>query len=106
MTLISRLLGPSQREVWERLCEESGAEYDPGSLFQRPRVRKRVENWTVTLTASNRRDRPGHEDHDDTPSSSIRQHGRLPVHDRAEVRGQQVRQADRATFHHMRSPRF
>jgi hypothetical protein len=52
MTLIRKLLGPSQRDVWERLCEESGAEYDPGSLFQHPRVRKRVENWTVTLTAS------------------------------------------------------
>jgi hypothetical protein len=52
MSLIRRLIGPSQREVWERLCEESGAEYDPGNLFQRPRVRKRIENWTVTLTAS------------------------------------------------------
>ena len=52
MTLIRRLLGPSQREVWERLCEESGAETDAGNLFQSPRVRKRVENWTITLTAS------------------------------------------------------
>jgi hypothetical protein len=52
MTLIRELLGPSHREVWERLCEESGAEYDPGSFFRRPGVRKRVQNWTVTLTAS------------------------------------------------------
>jgi hypothetical protein len=52
VTLIRKLLGPSQREVWEGLCEQSGAEYDPGNLFQRPRVRKRVENWTITLTAS------------------------------------------------------
>jgi hypothetical protein len=52
MTLIRKLLGPSQREVWEGLCKQAGAEYDPGSLFQRPRVRKRVENWTITLTAS------------------------------------------------------
>src|SRR4051794_6022226 len=52
MSLLRKFLGPSQREVWERLCEESGAEYDPGSLFQRPRVRKRLENWTATLTAS------------------------------------------------------
>ena len=52
MSLISKLMGPSQREVWERLCEQSGAEYDPGTLFQRPRVHKRLENWTITLTAS------------------------------------------------------
>jgi hypothetical protein len=52
MTLIRRLLGPSEREVWERLCEESGAEYDADNLFQRPRVRKRIQNWTVTLSAS------------------------------------------------------
>jgi hypothetical protein len=52
MSLIRKLLGPSQREVWERLCEDSSTEYDPGNLFQRPRVRKRFQNWTVTLTAS------------------------------------------------------
>jgi hypothetical protein len=52
MALIGKLLGPSQREVWERLCEQSGAEYDPGGLFQSARVRKRIENWTITLSAS------------------------------------------------------
>jgi hypothetical protein len=52
MTFIRKLLGPSQREVWERLCGEAGAEYDPGNLFSAPRVRKRFGNWTVTLTAS------------------------------------------------------
>ena len=52
MTLIRRLLGPSQREVWEHLCEESGAEYDAGNLFQSPRVHKRVDKRTITLTAS------------------------------------------------------
>jgi hypothetical protein len=52
MTLIRKLLGPSQREIWERLCEETGAEYNPGRLFKAPSVRKRFENWTVTLTAS------------------------------------------------------
>ncbi len=52
MSLIRRLLGASQREVWEHLCDESGAEYDSGNFFQSPRVRKRIENWTITLTAS------------------------------------------------------
>jgi hypothetical protein len=47
------LLGPSQREVWERLCGVIGAEYDPGGLFNRPRVLRRARNWTITLTASN-----------------------------------------------------
>ena len=88
MTLIRKLLGPSQREAWEHLCEESGAEYDPGNLFQRPRVRKRIENWTVTLTASKSAGTDsGYENHDDTAPSPVHQHGRLPVHDRAEVRG-------------------
>lgn len=52
MVLSRMLFGPSQREVWERLCEEAGAEYVPGGLLSAPRVRKRFENWTVTLTAS------------------------------------------------------
>jgi hypothetical protein len=53
MNLIRKLLGPSQREVWEHLCAQSHADYDPGGLLQQPRVRKRVANWTVTLNASN-----------------------------------------------------
>jgi hypothetical protein len=52
MALIKKLFGPSQREVWERLCEQSGAEYDRGGLFRRPTARKRIENWTVTLSAT------------------------------------------------------
>jgi hypothetical protein len=51
MTFFGKLLGSSQREIWERLCEESGAEYSPGGFLRRPRVRKRVKNWTVTLDA-------------------------------------------------------
>jgi hypothetical protein len=52
MTLLGGLLGSSQREAWQRLCADIGAVYVPGKLLQRPRVRKRIDNWTVTLTAS------------------------------------------------------
>jgi hypothetical protein len=52
VSLFRGLLGPSQREVWERLSQAIDAEYDPGGLFKRPRVLKRVSNWTITLTAS------------------------------------------------------
>jgi len=57
--LIRKLFGPSQREVWEQLCAESGSEYVQGSLFKRPRVRKRVGNWTITLEASKSSGPPG-----------------------------------------------
>jgi len=52
VTLIKKFLGPSQREVWGRLCAEAGAEYEPGGVLKRPRVRKRIKNWTITLDAS------------------------------------------------------
>lgn len=33
MTFLKNLIGPGQREVWERLCQETGAEYVPGGLL-------------------------------------------------------------------------
>jgi len=52
MAIIRKLLGPSRREVFERLAGEADAEFDPGGLLSGPKVRKRFDNWTVTLTAS------------------------------------------------------
>jgi hypothetical protein len=52
MNVLKRLFKPSRREVWERFCRETGAEYDPGGLLTRPRVRHRHRNWTITLTTS------------------------------------------------------
>jgi hypothetical protein len=59
MTLLKKILGPSQREIWEQLCLASGAVYVPGGFLKRRRVRKRIRNWTVTLEASTSSGPPG-----------------------------------------------
>lgn len=59
MAFMKKLLGPSRREVWEQLCRDSGAEYVPGGLLGRPKVRGRVGNWTVTLESSKSSGPPG-----------------------------------------------
>jgi hypothetical protein len=51
MSFIRNILGPGQHEVWSRFCTQYGADYEVGGLLRRPRVRKRIGNWTVTLTA-------------------------------------------------------
>jgi hypothetical protein len=41
--------GPSKEDVWQRLCQEIGAEFVSGGLWKGSKVQARVGPWTITL---------------------------------------------------------
>ena len=49
MSILRKLFGPSQAEVWRQLCNEIGADFVDGDFWRGPKVVARVDEWTVTL---------------------------------------------------------
>ena len=41
--------GPSRKEIWEKLCQETGADYINGGFWKGDKVQLTVRNWTITL---------------------------------------------------------
>jgi hypothetical protein len=49
MSILRKLFGPSQEEVWRQLCSEIGADFVDGGFWRGHKVVARVDEWTVTL---------------------------------------------------------
>lgn len=49
MGVLRQLFGPSQEEVWRRLCDETGATYVGGGFWRGSKVFIKVKEWTLTL---------------------------------------------------------
>ena len=49
MGILRELFGPNQHEVWQRLAEETGADFVAGGFVRRAKVVIRVKEWTITL---------------------------------------------------------
>jgi len=49
MSIMRKLFGPSQEEVWRQLCNEIGADFVDGGFWQGQKAVARVDEWTVTL---------------------------------------------------------
>jgi hypothetical protein len=47
--ILHDVFGPSKAEVWSRLAEQIGGDFEGGGLFQRSVVRADAGGWTVTL---------------------------------------------------------
>lgn len=47
--LMRRMFGPSQAEIWRRLAEQIGGQFEEGTWRRSSRVVVGVEHWTVTL---------------------------------------------------------
>ncbi len=49
MSILRKLFGPSQNEIWHQLCTEIGADFVEGGFWRGNKVQARVGEWTVTL---------------------------------------------------------
>lgn len=49
MDILRALFGPSQEEIWRRLCQEIGANYLEGGFWRGDKVQARVRDWIITL---------------------------------------------------------
>ncbi|MHC1707678.1 MAG: hypothetical protein AB9842_09170 [Bacteroidales bacterium] len=46
---MSTLFGPSRKEIWEKLCQETGADFIKGGFWKGDKVQLLVRNWTISL---------------------------------------------------------
>ncbi len=49
MGLLRRFFGPDIREIWQKLCQEIGANFVDGGTWQGDRVQATHGQWTITL---------------------------------------------------------
>jgi hypothetical protein len=49
MGLLRNVFGPSQEEIWQKLCAEIGAEFVDGGMWKGDKVVASVKDWTITL---------------------------------------------------------
>jgi len=49
MGFLRKLFGPSRQEVWQQLCEETGATHVEGGFWKGDKVQARVGQWVITL---------------------------------------------------------
>lgn len=49
MGLLRRFLGPDIREIWDKLCQEIGADFVEGGAWHGDRVQATHAHWTITL---------------------------------------------------------
>ena len=49
MRVLRKIFGPSQTEIWRRLCKEIGADFVKGGFWKGNKVQAHVGEWTVTL---------------------------------------------------------
>lgn len=49
MRLLRRFFGPDIREIWQKLCQEIGANFVEGAAWQGDRVQASHGQWTITL---------------------------------------------------------
>ncbi len=49
MSMLRKLFGPSQAEVWRQLSAETGAQFVEGGFWGRHKVVIKVKAWTLTL---------------------------------------------------------
>lgn len=49
MSLRRKWFGPSKKEIWQKLCGETGAAYVPGSFWKGDKVQAQHDEWTITL---------------------------------------------------------
>src|SRR5688572_29157202 len=49
MSVLRQLFGPSGKEIWRQLSEETGARYKEGGFWKGDKVQVTHGEWTVTL---------------------------------------------------------
>lgn len=49
MGLLRKVFGPSKEEVWGRLADEMGVDFDPGTFWSQGRITAGYGPWTLTL---------------------------------------------------------
>ncbi|MBP89430.1 MAG: DUF3137 domain-containing protein [Planctomycetaceae bacterium] len=49
MGFMRQLFGPSKEDVWQQLCDETGASLVEGSFWKGGKVQARVGEWAITL---------------------------------------------------------
>ena len=58
MSLMRKLFGPSQEEIWHQLCAALDARYVDGGFWKGDKVQARHGEWTVTLDTVSVKDQP------------------------------------------------
>ncbi|MDW7674262.1 MAG: DUF3137 domain-containing protein [Bacillota bacterium] len=49
MSILKKMFGPSQNEVWDRLCSDLGFELVKGGIWRGDKVVAKLKEWTITL---------------------------------------------------------
>lgn len=49
MGFLRQIFGPSKEEVWQQLCDETGADFVEGGFWKGGKVQARLGEWVITL---------------------------------------------------------
>lgn len=49
MSILRQLFGPSKKEIWQALCEQTGSTFVEGGMLRGDKVIARHRDWTITL---------------------------------------------------------